>query len=232
MNQEQSNKLSESRLANRRVRRQQMIHATISSIFEHGFSGTTLETVTKGAKLSHGVVDFHFESKEDPYDQALGFLAQEHDTLWYEAMLDAGSEPVQQLTAIVESAFHSRVCSPEKLAVWYAFWGQAKYRPNYIKIHSSHDELRFVQISRLCSEIAKEGGYEAVDPASVARGLEALIDGLWLSLLMYPKGSNRQKARNDAMAYLAAAFPRHLSPPHLKPEAAGAQSDRTAEHET
>ena len=78
------------RTATREVRRQQLINATIESISKHGFSGTTLETVTKTAKLSHGVVNFHFDSKEDLYVETLGFLAREHYDCWHGAMERAG----------------------------------------------------------------------------------------------------------------------------------------------
>ena len=63
------------RTAKREARRQQLIDATIDSISKHGFSGTTLESVTKGAKLSHGIIHFHFNSKEDLYYKTLGYLA-------------------------------------------------------------------------------------------------------------------------------------------------------------
>ena len=66
------------RTATREARKQQLINATIDSISKRAFSGTTLATVTKGAKLSHGIVNFHFDSKESLYVETLGFLAQEH----------------------------------------------------------------------------------------------------------------------------------------------------------
>ncbi len=211
-----SKPLSRSRIANRKIRRQQLIDATIKSIAEHGITGTTLETVTKGAKLSHGIVNFHFESKEDLYDQTLGYLAREHYALWYEAMVDAGSDPVAQLTALINSDFSAQVASTEKLSVWYAFWGQAKYRPNYLSIYCSYDEERFVQISRLCAEIVKEGGYHDLNPRSIARSVEAMVDGLWLSMLLFPKWRTRELARQDAFAFLATVFPRHFDQPECR----------------
>jgi len=62
----------------REVRRLQLIMAAIDSISKRGFSDTTLRHVTETAKVSHGVVNYHFESKEALYAATLGFLAQEH----------------------------------------------------------------------------------------------------------------------------------------------------------
>ncbi len=210
MTQMTKKKPSNGRTATREARRRQLIDATINSISKRGFSGTTLATVTKGAKLSHGTVNFHFRSKEDLYVETLGFLADEHYRRWHGAMRQAGSGPAQQLIAIFEADFDRDICSPKKLAVWFAFWGQAKYRPNYLKLNHKYDDERFAEISRICREIVADDPYDHLDPASVARCIEALIDGLWLNLLLYPKEKCIEQARNDCYEYIAQAFPKHF----------------------
>ncbi len=201
------------RTASREVRRRQLIEATIDSIAERGFSATTLAAVTKGAKLSHGIVNFHFNNKETLFVETLGFLAQEHYDHWHGAMEAAGPDPCNQLTAIIEVDFEAAICSPKKLAVWFAFWGQAKYRPAYLEIHDRRDKQRSSEIERLCGLIVEEGGYDRVDPIAEARSLEALIDGLWLNLLLYPKTNQRSEARNDCFSFLARLFPKHFPRP-------------------
>ncbi|MDE0238682.1 MAG: TetR family transcriptional regulator, partial [bacterium] len=85
-----------------------MIDATIEPIARRGFSATTLETVTTGARLSHGVVNFRFRTKEDLYVETLGYLAREHYELWRNAMLNADPDPANQLQAILEADFDRR----------------------------------------------------------------------------------------------------------------------------
>lgn len=210
---ETSNDANQGRTASREVRRRQLIEATIDSIAERGFSATTLATVTKGAKLSHGIVNFHFNGKETLFVETLGFLAQEHYDHWHRAMEEAGSDPSRQLAAIIEVDFERVISSPKKLAVWFAFWGQANYRPAYLEIHDRHDKQRSAEIERLCSLIVEEGGYDRVDPVAAARSIEALIDGLWLNLLLYPKASRRDEARDDCFEFLARLFPKHFPRP-------------------
>lgn len=199
------------RYATREVRRQQLINATIDSISKRGFSGTTLATVTKGAKLSHGIVNFHFDSKEHLYVETLEYLAREHYECWLQAMLKAGPDSKQQLTAIIEADFAPHICSPKKLAVWFAFWGQAKYRPNYLKIPYKYDDKRFMELTRLCGEIVSEGSYGHLETASVARCIEAIVDGLWLNMMMYPKEVSREQARDDCFRFLSQVFFKHFS---------------------
>lgn len=197
------------RTAIRETRRRQLIEATIDSIAELGFTDTTLASVTKRAELSHGTINFHFKSKEALFVETLGFLAQEHYDHWHGSMKKVGSDPCKQLAAIIEVDFKPSICSPKKIAVWFAFWGQVKYRPAYSEIHNKYDEQRLIELERLLGEIVEDGGYDHVDPTTVARHLEALVDGLWLNLLLYPKARGRLEARNYTFSYLADLFPRH-----------------------
>jgi len=202
-----------SRTATREVRRQQLIESTIDSISKRGFSGTTLATVTKGAKLSHGIINFYFKSKEVLYEETLGYLAQEHYDLWLSGMKNAGPEPEKQLAAILEADFNPAICSKKKLAVWFAFWGQAKYRPNYLILHHAYDDHRNAELRRVCAELIEDGGYNHIDPDSIARRIEAVVDGLWLNLLLYPNVQHRMQARNDCFTYLSEVFSKHF--PHI-----------------
>lgn len=204
-------KKSGGRTATREARRIQLINATIDSISKHGFSGTTLSSVTRGAKMSHGVVNFHFKSKEALYEQTLGFLAQEHYDFWSKAMMKAGGNLNDQLAAIISTDFHPSICTRKKVAVWFALWGQAKYRPSYLKLHDKFDKLREAEIERLCAEITKEGNYKDVDPYAKARNLVALLDGFWLNFLLYPKTATRKQGRQDIYDFLASTFPKHFS---------------------
>ncbi len=213
-----------SRAAVRVLRHQQLIDATIDSIAKRGFSGTTLSAVTDGADLSHGVANFYFESKEALYLAALEYLADEHYECWQAAMRAAGKAPADQLRAIVAADFNPKVCSRKKLAVWFAFWGQAQYRPNYLDVHSAHDDQRYVEMRRLCTEIIAEGGYQDLDPTSEANSIEAIIDGHWLSLLLYPKELTRAEALRAVLTSLARTFPKHFVHPCRRAEVACATS--------
>ena len=180
---------------------------------ELGFADTTLSTVTERAGLSHGTINFHFKSKEILFAETLGFLAQEHFDHWSEAMKGAAPSPSNQLEAIIEVDFEPQICSPEKLAVWFSFWGQVKYRPAYLEVHDKYDQQRLGELQRLCKEIIEDGGYSHTSPVAAARRIESLIDGLWLNLLLYPMVLTRTQVRDDAFNTLAEMFPKHFSRP-------------------
>ncbi len=213
MSQTAKKKTNNSRTASKEVRRQQLIDATIESIATRGFSDTTIAKVSQGARLSQGIVNLHFTNKETLFLETLGYLAREHYECWSSAVKKAGEEASKQLAAIVSVDFDPTICTQKKIAVWFAFWGQAKQRPSYLKVHNRFDNQRDNEIKRLCAQIIVDGGYENIDATSTARRLIALVDGLWLNFLLYPKSITRKQARDDCFTFLADAFPEHFPSP-------------------
>ena len=64
----------------REERRKQLFEATLNTIAECGFSRTTLTEVARRAGLSHGLVLFHFETKEKLLTETLDYLSDEYRT--------------------------------------------------------------------------------------------------------------------------------------------------------
>ena len=194
-----------SRTAAPEVRRKQLIDATITCIAKSGIAGTTLTAVTKEAGLSLGLVNFHFKSKDALLAATLNALAEEHRALWTKALGQGGLSAADKLAAIVDAQFHPRVCSRKKLAVWFAFFGDAAHRKSYRASSSHIDAERQETSARLCREIGD------VDAEQIAATLEGLFDGLWLNMLMYPDKFQRQEAARSVFAYLRTQFPSHFA---------------------
>lgn len=201
------------RTESREVRRMQLIEATINSIAKYGIAGTTLSTVTEDAGLSLGIVNFHFESKQNLLEETLVFLAREHHDRWQKAYHDAGLSAVEKLLAIVDAHFHPKICTRRKLAVWFAFYGEVGRRAVYRKLVDDIDDERYDLSTGLCAEIAAESGHGGAPPEQIARTLEGMYDGLCLNILMYPDEYSRDQARKQVRAYLASMFPTHFAIP-------------------
>src|SRR3982751_5450590 len=75
-----------SRKASKQTRQQQLIEATIDSLAKRGYADTTLANVADGAKLSRGIVNFHFESKEKLLVATLQYMADEYSNHWNNAL--------------------------------------------------------------------------------------------------------------------------------------------------
>ena len=99
------------------------------------------------------------------------------------------------------------------MSVWFAFFGEARYRSAYKKTCEEIDFERIRETCRLCQRLIDEAGYTHVDPEIFARSLEAFIDGLWLNMLLYHRNFSRSEAKAQCLAYLAATFPEHFESP-------------------
>jgi len=111
----------------------------------------------------------------------------------------------------VDFHFSKRITQKNKLAVWFAFFGESKSRPTYQRIWSGHDIQSETAIRDLFERIVDDGNYPEAHAQSIARGYTAMIDGLWLDLLIAPRELNRVQAKEVASYYLASAFPKHMS---------------------
>ena len=97
------------------------------------------------------------------------------------------------------------------MAVWFAYYGEAGARPVYQTICSASDRLAARKTEALFEAIISDGQYRDRDARQLATGYLALIDGLWLSLLVAPRDLNKTRAKAVARAYLQQAFPKHIA---------------------
>jgi len=198
------------------VRREQLILATIDSISKRGFAGTTMGHVAKTAKLSQGIVNFYFKSKEALLYETLNYLAREHESLLVDTMERAGPDPVAKLNALIEVDLGPKVCNRQKVSVWSSFWAEAPGRPKYLKRCQELNAIYLEQTRILCREIAAMGGYAGVDAERIAWTLNAMIDGFWINAMIDPKDFNRDHAKQACRDLLAEDFPNEFSGPYLR----------------
>ena len=191
-------------------RRAELIAATIRSVARRGLADTTSATVAREARLSQGIINLHFKSKDRLLVETLRYLADEYRAAWGAALAEAGPSPASRLEALVRMDFDPSVCDRNKLAVWFAFWAEVKTRPTYREICAARDLEYGDMLRGVCAAMVRAGRYRNVDAVVVADGLAALTDGLWLDLLVTPDIVTREQAEATAMAYLAFAFPRHF----------------------
>lgn len=204
------------RKASKETRRQQLIEATIDSLAKRGYSDTTLADVADGAGLSRGIVNFHFESKENLLIATLQYMSEEYGDHWNSALEKAGPSVASRLWAIVHADFDRKICTKRKLAAWCAFWGEAKSRPTYQALCGARDVKYQETVIALCADLKAEGDYD-YEPEPVALSLCAMLEGLWLRLMM-GDGTTREKALEAAIAFVVVAFPKHLTLQGPKPQ--------------
>ncbi len=197
------------RVERKEATRVQLIEATIEAIAEGGLADLTLARITERAQVSRGLVNFHFESKEQLLLATLQMLMDEYSSSWKRAVAEAGPDPAAQLLAMIKNDFRPEICNRPKAAVWFAFRGETKARPTYLEVCTRADNEYDETINRLMSALVADGG-APVDARLVASGVQSMVEGFWIDCLMYPQSFDRDKALAAVRQYLAVALPRHF----------------------
>ena len=197
----------------RAKRRRQLIDATMKCIGRKGIGGTTLADVAREAGLSQGIVNLHFQSKDNLLRETLESLAGEYRANFERALERASEPPAAGLLALMELDLSPGICQPAKLAVWFAFWGEVKSRPTYRRICDEIDRYYDAVVERLCAEIIEDGGYVHVTALQAATALTAMTNGLWLSCLISPQSWDRHQGLDAIRSYLSNVFPDHFRSP-------------------
>jgi TetR/AcrR family transcriptional repressor of bet genes len=197
------------RTASRAARRQQLIDATMKCIARKGMGSTTLGDVAREAGLSQGIVNLHFESKDNLLKETLSALADEYREKFDKALENSGPHPADKLLALMEHDIRPSICNQRKLAIWFAFWGEVKSRPTYRRMCDEWDQYYEDVVAALCAELIAEGDYTDIEATTVANALSSMTNGLWLSCLISPQTWDRNGAREAIMSYLRSVFPKH-----------------------
>ena len=203
------------RKASREHRRQQLIEATIETLARRGYAQTTMTDVAITAGVSHGLVNFHFETKEKLLTETLLFLAEEYRANWTAALEAAPPDSASQLDALIIADFNDVICTQSKLIAWCAFWGEAQSRPMYQEKCGANDLAYIRTMEEICDRLIRDGQY-ALNAERAARVIRVTVEGTWLDLLSMKQPYSRQEALSTVYACVAAFFPRHFTEAGLR----------------
>lgn len=198
------------RKLSRGARRAQLIEATIEVLAERGYARATLSDVAKRAGLSHGLVNFHFQSKDLLLSETLGYLSEEYRDIWQAALAKAGPAPAHQLDALIRASFAPQLYTPARLAAWVAFWGEAQSRPLYQDRCGARDDDYAERQQAICAALMAEGGYSG-DAARVSRALRLVSEGVWMDSVIMTQPYAREEGLATVHCAAAAFFPQHFN---------------------
>jgi TetR/AcrR family transcriptional repressor of bet genes len=197
------------RTLDRTTRRSQVIEATIDCLAERGFSRTTVTDVARRAGISHGLVLFHFQSKDNLLAEVLDFLADEYQSNWQEALASAGEAPEAQIMALLRADFAPAICTPARLAAWCAYWGESQSRPLYQSRCGANDALHNATLVEICNRMNDLYGYHH-NAERTARLLRIMTEGVWLDLMSVEGSYSVDEALETVMLGARALYPRHF----------------------
>ena len=176
-------------------RRQELIDAGILCLGKGGMSAFTIDRICKQARVSRGLINHHFDTKED---LLLCIYAQMTDYLVREV---SDKSPREQISGLIESSFDKSNFKKSNLRAWLAIWGEVATNPKLKSLHQERYLKYRQQLMDALSRIADSSWLEN-DVEHVARQLIALIDGLWLEYCLHSEGFSLTAAKADCYRFL------------------------------
>ena len=195
--------------ARRERREAQLVDAALECISTLGLRDTNVQDVAVRAEMAVGSISQYFGSKEQLFTAVLRSLSEEFESAWRHGVAQAGSDPALRLRRFVECYFEPGICQRKNIAVWFAFWGEVKARPQYRAVCAGYDRLHDEALEELCRALITAGGYSSFEPRQAAKIIASICHGLWLELLTGSDGLKRTELAALARTSLAALFPRH-----------------------
>jgi TetR/AcrR family transcriptional repressor of bet genes len=166
------------RVGTERQRKKELIEATIKSIEDYGFQGTTVLTISRQANLSAGIISHYFGSKQGLILATIRYLLEElkQGLLQQIAHCEQPLTPELRLQMIVDTNFACFQQSTSVTRTWLCFWAQALHDPELARLQSVNSRRLLQNLLYSYRQIIpdKESALQAANMTA------AMIDGLWL----------------------------------------------------
>lgn len=191
--------MNTSRVKPEHIRREQIMNAAFDVIYELGLTNTTIAKIAAKAGLSTGIVSHYFGDKQGLINACMRAMLNELRLQTDQYRADSDSHPAETIKAIIDSNFDASQTSAKAMRLWLEFWAASMHTPELQRLQKVNDQRLYSNLRYYFLKLLPE---QQADIA--ARGMAALIDGLWLrgSLMSYQDTFDAAQARHIAYNYL------------------------------
>ncbi|MFC0268257.1 transcriptional regulator BetI [Kushneria aurantia] len=190
------------------IRRKQLIEATMASINEVGLADSTIIQISRRAGVSAGIISHYFGGKDGLLEATMRHILEDLGmSVANRRSALKKHDARSHLYAIVEGNFDRSQVSAEVMKTWLAFWTSSMHRDDLHRLQRVNDRRLY---SNLCFQFRKQLPVERARDA--ARGLAALIDGLWLRGALMPQSFDITRAVALARRYVDEQLDGHAGP--------------------
>ncbi|KZN64788.1 hypothetical protein N473_13425 [Pseudoalteromonas luteoviolacea CPMOR-1] len=160
------------------IRRQQLIEATLESVAELGLHATTINSISKRAGLSSGIISHYFGGKQGLIEATVRYLLTNLKTsLLSKAHMNC--EPKARLMFIVEANFSVVQQQTNATKTWLSFWAQSMHDEQLHRLQKINSKRLYSNLAFSFSDLLDK---EAAHNAAMLSA--AMIDGLWLRAVL------------------------------------------------
>jgi TetR/AcrR family transcriptional regulator, transcriptional repressor of bet genes len=167
-------------------RRKTLIEATIECLRRHGHDGLSVRRISAQAKVSIGLINHHFPTKDALVAEAYRYFNSELVGGLRQAVARTAGTAREQLHAFFEASFSPPNLDSDVLAVWVVFWGLYRHSRDIQRVQSETYHGYVDLLRGMLADLERESGPLRFNLRLAAIGLTALIDGLWLEWCLDP----------------------------------------------
>lgn len=182
------------------LRRRQLIQATLAVIDRVGLADATIALIAREAGLSTGIISHYFGDKSGLLEATMRQILRDlsDDSFLRRHGLTGELDTARnQLMALVDTNFNDNQISGPVMKTWFAFWSSSMHQPSLRRLQRVNDRRLY---SNLCGQFSRTLALPQARQA--ARGLAAMIDGLWLRGSLSAEKFDVDAARRIAYEYL------------------------------
>ncbi|WP_137885884.1 transcriptional regulator BetI [Pseudomonas sp. 2FE] len=180
------------------IRRSQLIHATLQAVDQVGMSDASIALIARLAGVSNGIISHYFQDKNGLLEATMRHLmAALRLAVRDRRQLLRDESASAQIRAIIDGNFDDSQVNGPAMKTWLAFWATSMHQPELSRLQRINDHRLY---SNLCCQFRRV--LPLADARSAARGLAALIDGLWLRGALSGEAFDTQQALQIAYDYL------------------------------
>lgn len=185
--------------------RRRLLEATIESLIESGYAGTTIREVTERAGVSQGAQSHHFPHRVDLVASAFEHLAEQRIDRYGERARELSGDRATRLRALLDLLWEdfSSPLFTVAAKLWVAAADDAELRERLIPV----ERRIYAATAKVAGEVAGEFGAEPGFDRRLAVAMNT-VAGLALVREFDPSGRAR---RGDPWAYHREALERMLA---------------------
>ncbi|PTQ72826.1 transcriptional regulator BetI [Pseudomonas sp. GV071] len=179
------------------IRRSQLIHATLEAVDQVGMDAS-IALIARLAGVSNGIISHYFQDKNGLLEATMRHLMTALSlSVRDRRLLLEDLSPRAQIRTIIEGNFDDSQVNGPAMKTWLAFWASSMHQPSLRRLQRINDHRLY---SNICCEFRRV--MPIAEARTAARGLAALIDGLWLRGALSGEAFDTQQALQIAFDYL------------------------------
>ena len=171
-----------------KVRRSQIVEFAIETIAEVGYAQASLGQIAKRAKISKGVISYHFSNKEDLLEQVVTdyYIACQS---FISPQLEAQTSPKGMLQTYIESNLRFVNENRKHVFAMIEIVSNERTEDGKLRFAADHDETIFLPVENILRLGMQKGifrEYSTLSARVMAITIRNAIDGFSLELMRNP----------------------------------------------